>query len=225
MHRLPTELLLALLLLVNLMVSNGFVPDSFVGARVQKRSQSSYREMASDLNDKAHKIMLNQQTRKREDRRYQIIAAEAAEPLARRLEETYPERFTYHPTKWGKFSDGTDNIEIGGFTPRNLVSGEHVLFLASFHNNDVTLSQFQVMISLLFSFIESMTVVLPYSPVGKLPPFRIASFRRLFRHIGLTTPRYYGSGRSGGASCHGCYVCPHVLIPSQLWTSHTAYGV
>ena len=60
-----------------------------------------------------------------------------------------------------------DNIEIGGFTPHNLVSGEHVLFLASFHSNDVTLSQFQVMITLLLSFIESMTVVLPYSPVGK----------------------------------------------------------
>ena len=61
-----------------------------------------------------------------------------------------------------------DNIEIGGFTPQNLVSGEHVLFLASFHNNDVTLSQFQVMITLLLSFIESMTVVLPYSPVGTM---------------------------------------------------------
>jgi len=57
-------------------------------------------------------------------------------------------------------------IQIGGFYPVNQVSGEHVLFLASFHNNDVTLSQFQVMIALLQSFIESMTVVLPYSPVG-----------------------------------------------------------
>lgn len=34
--------------------------------------------------------------------------------------------------------------QIGGFTPHNVISGEHVLFLASFHNNDVTLSQFQV---------------------------------------------------------------------------------
>lgn len=37
--------------------------------------------------------------------------------------------------------------KIGGFTPYNVISGEHVLFLASFHNNDVTLSQFQVSIS------------------------------------------------------------------------------
>jgi phosphoribosylpyrophosphate synthetase len=42
------------------------------------------------------------------------------------------------------------------------------LFLASFANNDVTLSQFQVMICLLQSFIESLTVVLPYYPVGTM---------------------------------------------------------
>ena len=82
--------------------------------------------------------------------------------------QNYPDRFTFHETSWNKFPDGTDNIEIGGFTPDNLISGEHVLFLASFHNNDVTLSQFQVMICLLQSFIESMTVVLPYSPVGTM---------------------------------------------------------
>lgn len=82
--------------------------------------------------------------------------------------QEHPDRFTYHPTKWEKFPDGTDNIEIGGFLPYNLLSGEHVLFLASFHNNDVTLSQFQVIICLLQSFIESLTVVLPYYPVGTM---------------------------------------------------------
>ena len=45
---------------------------------------------------------------------------------------------------------------------------QHILFLASFHNNDVTLSQFQVMIVLVQSFIESLTLVLPYSPVGTI---------------------------------------------------------
>lgn len=114
----------------------------------------------------AHKIMWNQHSRKRQSMQYRIIAAEACESMARRMEETYPDRFTFHPTQWKKFPDGTDNIEIGGFTPQNLISGEHVLFLASFHNNDVTLSQFQVIICLLQSFIESLTVVLPYYPVG-----------------------------------------------------------
>jgi hypothetical protein len=82
--------------------------------------------------------------------------------------QKYPDRFSFHATKWGKFPDGTDNIEVGGFSPHNLISGEHVLFLANFHNNDITLSQFQVMICLLQSFLESLTVVLPYSPVGTM---------------------------------------------------------
>ena len=112
--------------------------------------------------------MYNQQSRRRESIHYQIIAAEATESLARRMEEKYPDRFTFHPSEWKKFPDGTDEIEIGGFHPQNLISGEHVLFLASFHNNDVTLSQFQVLICLLQSFIESLTIVLPFSPVGTM---------------------------------------------------------
>jgi len=100
--------------------------------------------------------------------KYQIIAAPAQEPLARRLSQQYPSRFTYHSTSWGKFPDGTDNISMSGFSPLNLISGENVLFLASFHSNDVTLSQFSVMIVLLQSFIDSLTVVLPYSPVGTM---------------------------------------------------------
>lgn len=82
--------------------------------------------------------------------------------------QAYPDRFTFFPTTWDKFPDGTDHIEVGGFTPYNLVSGEHVIFLASFHNNDVTLSQFQVLTFLLQSFIESLTVILPYYPVGTM---------------------------------------------------------
>ena len=180
-----------ILLFASFVVSTGgFVQHSQTG------SSDSCRFASEDEDaDKAHKIMYNQQSRKREAMTYQIIAAEACEPLARRIEEVgffyfskaannnpitnvsfvlfetlqaYPDRFTFHPTEWKKFPDGTDNIEIGGFSPQNVISGEHVLFLASFHNNDVTLSQFQVMICLLQSFVESMTVVLPYSPVGTM---------------------------------------------------------
>jgi len=116
----------------------------------------------------ADKIMAFQHNRKRQGMQYRIIAADEHESMAGKMEEIYPDRFTFHKTSWGKFPDGTDNIEIGGFTPHNLISGEHVLFLASFHNNDSTLSQFQVMICLLQSFIESLTVVLPYYPVGTM---------------------------------------------------------
>lgn len=153
---------------VNSFTSNNAARPSFVSRSTTDTAQ--YASSQSDANDKemAKRIMFNQQARKRESMHYQIIAAEAAEPLARRLEEAHPDRFTFHPTNWDKFPDGTDCIQMGGFTPENLISGEHVLFLASFHNNDVTLSQFQAMICLLQSFIESLTVVLPYSPVGTM---------------------------------------------------------
>lgn len=101
-------------------------------------------------------------------KRYQIIAAIETETMAKKLVERFPERFCFHPTIWSKFPDATDQIEIGGFTPHNVITGEHVIFLASFHNNDVTLSQFQVMITLLQSFVASLTVVLPFYPVGTM---------------------------------------------------------
>jgi hypothetical protein len=88
--------------------------------------------------------------------------------MARRMEKQYPDRFTFHATRWDKFPDGTDNIEIGGFHPHNLHAGEHVLFLAGFHDINVSMGQFQVIIYLLQSLIKSMTIVLPYYPVGEL---------------------------------------------------------
>ncbi len=100
--------------------------------------------------------------------KFQIIAAPTMEKMAQNIVDLYPHRFRYYPTLWEKFPDGTDNIEIGGFHPVNFISGENVLLLASFHNNDVTLSQFSVMIALLQSFIHSLTVVLPFYPVGTM---------------------------------------------------------
>jgi hypothetical protein len=40
-----------------------------------------------------------------------------------------------------------------------------VLFLASFHSNDATLSQLYVCITLLESLVKSLTIVLPFYPV------------------------------------------------------------
>lgn len=74
----------------------------------------------------------------------------------------------YHLNPSHLFPCSTDNIEIGGFQPENRISGENILFLASFHNNDVTLSQMSVMITLLQSFIQSLTIVLPFYPVGTM---------------------------------------------------------
>jgi len=122
---------------------------------------TDYRTMWNKLEYARHREM---QSRKR----YQVIAAKEWEGLSLNLESQFPERFHFHKTSWGKFPDGTDNIEVGGFTPFNVIAGERVLFLASFHNNDVTLSQFQVMVMLLQSFIEELVVVLPYYPVGTM---------------------------------------------------------
>eukprot|EP00968_Pinguiococcus_pyrenoidosus_P019715 scaffold2177_cov272-Pinguiococcus_pyrenoidosus.AAC.8 len=101
-------------------------------------------------------------------RRFQVIAAEAWEDMALKLEREHPERFRFHTSSWGHWPDGTDNIEIGGFSPHNVISGSHVVFLANFESNAQTLSQFSVIITLLQSFVESLTVVLPFYPVGQM---------------------------------------------------------
>ena len=71
-----------------ILVASSFI--SAAGAFVQQNQPASDTcRYGSDGNgvDKAQKIMYNQQSRQREAMRYQIIAAEASEPLARRMEE------------------------------------------------------------------------------------------------------------------------------------------
>ena len=101
------------------------------------------------------------------EKQYVILAADAFKSLGQRMQEYGgADRFRYYDVSWDKFPDGTDNITVGGFTPHNYIQGANIIFLASFHNNDVTLSQFSVLIVLLQSFIESLTIVLPFYPVG-----------------------------------------------------------
>jgi len=102
-----------------------------------------------------------------EKRRYEVIAAEACEEWACELQEKLPEFFRFHKTKWDKFPDGTDKIVVGGFHPVNCLRGKHVIFLASFHDNSTTLSQLYVCITLLESLVESLTIVMPFYPVGE----------------------------------------------------------
>ncbi len=99
-------------------------------------------------------------------RQYVIFAAPPFEQMAKTMQASAPSRFRFFPISWAKYPDGTDNITIEGFTPVNHVASSHILFFASFHNNDVTLSQFSVLVVLLQSFIKSMTIVLPFFPVG-----------------------------------------------------------
>jgi len=99
--------------------------------------------------------------------RYVIFASSPFQSMAEQMEVRDPDRFRHHLVEWNKFPDGTDRITIDGFQPRNDVAGEHCIFIASFHSNDVTLSQFSVFIVLLQSFVASLTILLPYYPVGK----------------------------------------------------------
>jgi hypothetical protein len=100
------------------------------------------------------------------EKRFVVLCSKACVKMAEQLELLYSDRFCYIPIDWNKYPDGTDDITISGFSPENRIAGEHVLFLASFYNNDVTLSQFSVLIVLLQSFIQSLTIVLPFYPVG-----------------------------------------------------------
>ena len=101
--------------------------------------------------------------------RYEVIAGPGCAPSALRLERLEPRRFRYHASKWEKFpGEESDNIVLGGFNPVNLIRGRNILFVANFENNDVTLQQFHAMIVLLQSFIESLTVVLAFYPVGTM---------------------------------------------------------
>ena len=110
--------------------------------------------------------------------------------MAQRIQASEPARFTYHETSWDKFPDGTDRIVVGGFQPRNEIAGEHVLMLASFHDNDVTLSQFQVMVMLLMSFVgvlDDCAAFLPYRYDGSVVTegakvATAATYAHLFSH-------------------------------------------
>lgn len=127
------------------------------------------RSFSDDMSSSSQSAWLERFSRSRlepANRQYICFAAEPFVEMAIQLQRLHPDRFRFFPIHWDKFPDGTDNITITGFTPKNYVASSHVLFLASFHNNDVTLSQFSVLIVLLQSFIESMTICLPFYPVG-----------------------------------------------------------
>ena len=61
---------------------------------------------------------------------YEVIAFEPCVPMAQSIVASFPQRFRFHPTKWGRFDGGLDDhIEVGGFTPVNNIRGRHILFL------------------------------------------------------------------------------------------------
>jgi len=111
---------------------------------------------------------------------YVILGFANMEALALKLVASAPDRFVYHPSKWRKFADGTDNIKLGGFDRNLMMPDANVLFLASFHSNDVTLSQLHALTWIAESgFIASLTILLAFLPSAtmerSLLPGRIAT--------------------------------------------------
>lgn len=106
---------------------------------------------------------------KTEDTRaFVIIAAQGMEDVAHRLVAERPTMFSYVETNWGRFADGTDNIKVKGFHPTNRLRERRILFLANFESNDITLSQYYVLVMLLESFIQDMTILLPFFPTATM---------------------------------------------------------
>jgi hypothetical protein len=74
----------------------------------------------------------------------------------------------YVPSKFEKFPDGNDNIRLGGFSPDNIVRGADIVFVASLHSNNATMQVMHAVQVLLESFINSMTLVVPFYPFGTM---------------------------------------------------------
>jgi phosphoribosylpyrophosphate synthetase len=73
-----------------------------------------------------------------------------------------------HKTKWEQFNDKSDNIRIEGMTSTTYFKNKNILFVASFHDNAVTLSQFHVIAFLCECLAQSITVLLPFYSTGTM---------------------------------------------------------
>ena len=106
---------------------------------------------------------------------YHVIFHESMDGFARKLMEesnktTGPSKTTLflYNCRWGKFSDLSDDIEIENMKSPTQFKDKNILFLASFHNNDVTMSQFHVISFLCECLAASVTVLLPYYSTGTM---------------------------------------------------------
>ena len=76
--------------------------------------------------------------------------------------------FIKYTTKWDMFDDDTDNIRIEGMNSPEHFQGKNVIFVASFTDNSVTMSQFHVITFLCECLVATMTVLLPYYSTGTM---------------------------------------------------------
>lgn len=107
---------------------------------------------------------------------YHVIYHDTMLAFATKLQQnkTSGKQFRLYNTLWEKFPDGTDNITLGAIgtdesehdaseiNSPTYFKGKNLLFVASFHSNDATMSQFHVIAHLCESFAKSLTVLLPF---------------------------------------------------------------
>src|SRR3972149_10192705 len=98
---------------------------------------------------------------------YVIYSSIEMEGIARTMCEELPDRFTFNPIDWDHFPDGTPNIFIHGIDNHG-IEGKDILFLASFPKAIQKFDQLSVLMVLCESFINSMTILLPFLPTATM---------------------------------------------------------
>eukprot|EP00754_Rhynchopus_humris_P043903 Rhum_TRINITY_DN3618_c0_g1::Rhum_TRINITY_DN3618_c0_g1_i1::g.11526::m.11526 len=92
-----------------------------------------------------------------------IYAGPGMEELAVKMVRAEPGRHRNLPIKWETRGDGSTMVRVEGLKG-TAVTNADVLFLASFHDSNALVAQYNAMYKLCEAPINSMTVVAPYLP-------------------------------------------------------------
>jgi len=99
------------------------------------------------------------------DKNYIVYSCKEMEPLVHKMCMDYPNRFRFESITFEHFKDGTPSIFINNICS---IEGKDVIFFASFPKAIHKYDQLCVLLSLCESFINSLTIVLPFSPTGTM---------------------------------------------------------
>ena len=153
--------------------------------------------------------------------RYQLLCHDSHVALAERLQASNPDRFIYHPSKWSKFADGTDNIELGGFTPSNkcvCVAAARRWFRALTQTNLPQAPR----------RARALRGVVPQQRRGLGAVLRARRAARVVHRIDddrapLLPDRHHGARRQGRGRRHGRHPRAPLLAPPELRAAEPAH--
>jgi len=137
--------------------------DTFLG--VDGPTQDIDREAYEGLQNSIHVL---------QKEKYHVIFHHSMEQFVDRLIDESNKReskiqIQKYETEWNRFDDGDmDNIKIKGMTSPTHFKNKNILFVASFHNNDITLSQFHAIAFLCECLAQSLTILLPFYSTGTM---------------------------------------------------------